>query len=81
MFKRLFGTVTTNICLVFYSEVHRQLQYDEDILVNMETDAENGTTPPQPRERLLVKLPVPKGKSKGKKKTGEPPRPKLKVVV
>ena len=63
---------------MLYSEVCRQLQYDEAIPVDTETDAENGAAPPQPKEKLIVKLPLAKGKAKGKKKTGEPSKTQTK---
>ena len=58
---------------MFYSEVHCQLQYDDQaIYVDSKNDAEEADIKPEERERLIVKIPFVKGKGISKKKSSAP---------
>ena len=58
---------------MFYSEVCCQLQYnDQAIYVDSKSDAEEADIGTQERERLIVKIPLGKGKGISKKKSSAP---------
>ena len=58
---------------MFHSEVHCQLQYDDQaIYVDSKSDAEEADVGIQERERLIVKIPLGKGKGISKKKSSAP---------
>ena len=58
---------------MFHSEVCHQLQYDDQaIYVDSKSDAEEADIGTQERERLIVKIPLGKGKGISKKKLSAP---------